>query len=55
MVAIEALVRWDHEERGLIPPADFIAAAEATGVIVPVGEWYSRRRAASFVRGMSRS
>ena len=39
MVAIEALVRWDHEERGLIPPADFIAAAEATGVIVPVGEW----------------
>ena len=38
-MAIEALVRWDHEERGLIPLADFIAAAEATGVIVPVGEW----------------
>jgi diguanylate cyclase (GGDEF)-like protein len=39
MVAIEALVRWDHEERGLVAPAEFIAAAEATGVIVPVGEW----------------
>lgn len=39
IVAVEALVRWDHEERGLVPPAVFIAAAEATGVIVPVGRW----------------
>ena len=39
IVSVEALVRWDHEERGLVSPATFIAAAEATGVIVPVGRW----------------
>jgi diguanylate cyclase (GGDEF)-like protein len=39
IVSVEALVRWDHEERGLVPPAAFIAAAEATGVIIPVGRW----------------
>ena len=39
LAAIEALVRWDHEERGLIAPGEFIAAAEATGVIIQVGEW----------------
>jgi diguanylate cyclase (GGDEF)-like protein len=39
LAAVEALVRWDHEERGLIPPSEFLAAAEATGVIVTVGEW----------------
>jgi diguanylate cyclase (GGDEF)-like protein len=39
IASVEALVRWDHEERGLVPPAQFIAAAEATGIIVPVGEW----------------
>jgi diguanylate cyclase (GGDEF)-like protein len=39
IVSVEALVRWDHAERGLVPPAAFIAAAEATGIIVPVGEW----------------
>jgi len=39
IVSVEALVRWDHEERGLVSPAAFIAAAEATGVIIPVGRW----------------
>jgi diguanylate cyclase (GGDEF)-like protein len=39
IVSVEALVRWDHEERGLVSPAEFIAAAEATGVIIPVGRW----------------
>ena len=39
IVSVEALVRWDHEERGLVAPAAFIAAAEATGVIIPVGRW----------------
>jgi len=39
VVSIEALVRWDHAERGLVPPAAFIAAAEATGIIIPVGAW----------------
>jgi diguanylate cyclase (GGDEF)-like protein/PAS domain S-box-containing protein len=37
--AVEALLRWQHPERGLLLPADFLALAEETGLIVPVGAW----------------
>ena len=42
ITSAEALVRWCHPERGMIPPAEFVALAEETGLILQLGEWVLR-------------
>jgi len=39
VTGFEALIRWKHPRRGLLPPLDFISAAEDTGLIIPIGRW----------------
>jgi EAL domain-containing protein (putative c-di-GMP-specific phosphodiesterase class I) len=54
VVAIEALVRWRHPRRGLLPPAEFISTAEETGLIVPLGRWVLEEACTQAARWRSR-
>ncbi len=54
ITGVEALLRWNHPERGLLMPAEFISLAEATGAIVPMGDWVLRTACAQVQEWRSR-
>jgi diguanylate cyclase (GGDEF)-like protein/PAS domain S-box-containing protein len=50
VTGMEALLRWPHAKRGLVPPAEFISVAEDSGLIIPLGEWVLRKALADAAR-----
>lgn len=54
-LGFEALVRWQHPMRGMVPPGDFISVAESCGVIVPLGRWIMQTACQQLVTWASRS
>ncbi|MEE3623361.1 EAL domain-containing protein [Nitrospirillum sp. BR 11752] len=50
VVGAEVLLRWEHPERGLVSPADFVPLAESTGLILPLGKWVLKEACATLRR-----
>ncbi len=42
VIGVEALIRWNHPKRGIVPPDLFLSICESTGLIIPIGEWVVR-------------
>src|ERR1035441_850227 len=55
MYGVEALIRWNHPERGLLKPTEFVSLAEETGLIVAIGSWVLRQACSDFRQMQSRN